>query len=150
MRRGGTWRCLPPAAIAVLGLLAAAGCGHASTGEPKNLSLSGDKVPTAQVKTGVSALCAVAKQAHTDPVGANGSFYAGSPSGPHNTEHLLVAILAPSHKAQSDGMLDAMLAFEGDLTAKPPPASTGNDADALVARTADGLRALRVTPPPCG
>jgi len=136
--------------LLVLGLLAGgvgwlAGCGSAARGAPASLSLSGATVPTALVTDQVRAMCAVARRAHTDPVGAGAAFSVG----PHNGMHLLAAVLANGHKRESDALLHAMTIFERDLAAAPPPPSTGGAADDLVAAAANGLRALRVVPPAC-
>ena len=142
MLRRRTWRASLLAAVA----LTACGGGGGSSGQPANLSLSGLKIPTSHVVAAVSTMCAVAQQAHTDPVGANRAFYG---SGPHDAMHQLAAILDRSHKAESKNLLNTMLTFEGDLAATPPPPTTGSAADALLQTADAGLRVLNVTPPTC-
>jgi len=149
MRRGTGRR--PPVALGTalvalaVGVAACGAGGGAADGEPRDLALSGTRVPVAPLKGQLAVMCAVARQAHADPAGADLTFYRG----PHDSLHLLAAVLAPGHRAQSTALLDAMLAFEQDLLRTPPPSSTGTDADALLARSMDGLRALKVAPPGC-
>ena len=90
-------------------------------------------------------MCAVASQAHTDVPGAGSAFYAG----PENPLHELASVLASGHATQSKAVLTAIQAFEADVAAKPPPASSGADADLVVAASKDGLTVLKVTPPNC-
>ncbi len=136
------------AGAAVLAVVAFSGCGGGGgSGPPKNLSLQGIKIPTSRLTQQVTSLCAVARQAHTDPAGANGAFYG---AGPHDTLHLLAAILAGGHHTQSQALLDTMMTFENDLAARPPPSATGPDADALVASANVGLQSLKVPPQRCG
>jgi hypothetical protein len=133
--------------LAIAGAIVLSACGGGgSSGPPKDLSLSGLKIPTSQVVAAISTMCAVAKQAHTDPVGSNNAFYG---TGPHDAMHQLAAILNGSHATESKRLLDAMLVYEGDLRATPPPASTGADADALLQTADAGLRVLKVVPPTC-
>lgn len=142
----GTWRRSAPALIALFGLGCVSACGGGgSSGPPTNLSLSGVRIPTKEVVAGVQAFCAVAKQAHTDPVGANAAFFSVA----HNTMHQLVTVLHPNHKSQSDHLLNVMYTFEADLTMTPPPANTGSDADALLQAADASLTLLRVVAPTC-
>jgi hypothetical protein len=133
--------------LVVSGAIALSACGGGgSSGPPKDLSVSGLKIPTSQVVAAVSTMCAVAKQAHTDPVGANSAFYG---TGPDDTLHQLAVVLAGSHKTESDILLRAISVFEGDLAGKPPPATTGADADVLLQNADAGLRVLKVVAPTC-
>jgi hypothetical protein len=132
--------------VASIAVFAASSCGGGgSSGPPANLSVSGLKIPASQVVSAVQSMCALAKQAHTDAAGTNIPFY----QGPHLAMHQLAAVLKPSHKIESDNLLNAMLAYETDLTKTPPPVTTGNDADGLVLAASNGLRVLKVVPPTC-
>jgi len=133
--------------VAACAVITACGGGGGGTSgpNPKNLSLSGVKIPTSEVVSGVQLMCSVAKQAHTDPAGSAGPFYAA----PHNTMHQLVTVLHPAHRAASDKLLNAMYVYESDIAATPPPPATGTDADNLLQAAMEGLTALQVTPPTC-
>jgi|SRR5579885_1650432 len=143
----GTWRALPTALV-LLGLGACGGGG--GSGQPKNLSLQGLKIPTAQVVTNISTLCAVDQQAHAGTGDLNGAFYGGASGEPHLVLHQLAAVLASSHHAASADLLAKMVTFEQDLLVNPvPEPKTGLAADALLRSASAGLTDLRVKPPAC-
>lgn len=137
--RWGTW--LAGSALVV----AVSACGGGSSGTPTSLSLEGLKVPTSDVVSAVKSMCGVAAQAHTDPVASNSAYYGG----PQAMLHRLAAILASNHSAESKALLTALGAYETDVTHTPPSATAGTDADAIVQASDAGLKALKVTPPPC-
>lgn len=144
-----TWGTWPGRALAALVLsgVGATGCGGSRpAGEPASLDLYGQRIPTDELKAQYRAQCGLARRAHDDPASAETAFYGG---GPHDSMHLLAAILAQGHKAESSNLLNVMLTFEHDIGLKPPPPSTGADADALTAAAANGLRVEGVTPPAC-
>ena len=139
-----TWRTWRGAAatLAVSSGVVLAGCGG---GSGSSLNLEGLKIPKSQVVNAVSQMCTVAKQSHTDPSSANNAFYGG----PHDSMHLLAAVLAPNHKGESNNLLSVMVNYETDIGKTPPPPTTGADADALLKAAQEGLTALKIPVPPC-
>lgn len=141
----GARRLVAVSAVVVLSVVVLAACGGGKGG--RTVSLSGQRVPVAQLRTQFSALCSLSRRAHDDPSSANAAYYGG---GPHDVLHLLVSGLDAGHGAESRALGDALLAFERDIAAAPPPRSTADDVDSLVTHAAAGLRAIGVGPPACG
>jgi hypothetical protein len=131
-------------ALVAVCALALGACGGSSSGPPKTLSLSGEKVPVSEVTSAYSQMCAVAKQAQTDPAGTVGPFA--------NTEsglNLLATVLNKDHPQQSQRLLSALTTYTDDIGHKPPPAASAPDANNLLATAKQGLQAINVTPPAC-
>ena len=127
-------------AIAI-GLVA---CGGGSSGPPKTLSLSGEKVPVSEVTTAYSQMCGVVKDAVASPASAVTPF--ASAEGGLN---LLATVLAKDHGQESQRLLAVMQTFLSDIGQKTPAASSGEDATNLLATAKEGLQALKITPPAC-
>ena len=133
------------AVVAVTALTAVlVGCGGSSSSPPKSLSLSGEKVPLTEVTGAYSQMCAVAKQAQTDPSGAATSFATAE-----NGLEVLATVLNKDHSQESQRLLAAIATYIQDIGTKPPVATSGQAATNLVATAKQGLVALKVTPPAC-
>lgn len=131
-------------ALVAVCLLGLAACGSSKSGPPKTLSLSGEQVPVSQVTTAYSQMCAIAKQAQSDPAATVGP-YATAETG----LNVLATVLDKDHSDASRRLLAAMTSFTSDIGQKPPPASTAADANNLVGTAKQGLQALNITPPAC-
>jgi hypothetical protein len=132
------------AALVAVCAVALGACSSSSSGAPKTLSLSGEKVPVSQVTSAYSQMCAVAKQAQTDPAGTVGPFA--------NTEsglNLLATVLDKDHPQQSQRLLAALTTYTDDIGHTPPPAASATDANNLLATAKQGLQALDITAPSC-
>jgi hypothetical protein len=125
-------------------LLAVGACSSSSSGPPKQLSLSGEKVPVSQVTSAYTQMCAIAKQAQSDPAGTVAAF-ANAEGG----LGVLATVLNKDHAQDSQRLLAAMTSFTSDIGKKPPPQSTAADATNVVGTAKQGLQALKITPPDC-
>lgn len=92
-------------------------------------------------------MCSLDRRAHDDPSSANAAYYGG---GPHDALHLLASGLDAGHGSEARALGDALVAFERDIAATPPPRATAADVDLVVTQAARGLRAVGVSPPACG
>ena len=131
-------------ALAAACLLAVGACGSSSAGPPKALSLSGQKVEVSQVTSAYTQMCAIAKQAQSDPAGTVAAF-ATAETG----LNVLAAVLHKDHAQDSQRLLAALTSFTSDIGKKPPPAGTAADANNVVGTAKQGLLALQITPPAC-
>jgi hypothetical protein len=133
------------AALGVLLLTGAgAGCGGGSSGPPKTLSLSGQQVPLTEVTGAYSQMCAISKQAATDPAGTIAPF-ANAETG----LNVLATVLNKDHGQESQRLLAALATFQQDIAEKPPAATSGQAATNLLQTAMQGLQALKITPPAC-
>lgn len=134
------------AALGALGLVAVVGCGGArSSGPPKTLSLSGDRIPATRVIGAVSQMCGVATQSRTDVAGATRAFYGG----PEPGIAVLATVLGKDHASASHMLLGALATYEDDLNRNPPPATTGQAADNLLQAARQDLPLLKLSAPAC-
>ncbi|GAC1595760.1 MAG: hypothetical protein NVS3B21_19060 [Acidimicrobiales bacterium] len=131
--------------LAVMAIAGLAGCGGGRG--RRTVALAGQRIPVSQLRSQFSALCSLGRRAHDDPSSANAAYYGG---GPHDALHLLASGLDTGHQAEGRALSDALVAFERDIGAAPPPRSTPDDVDRLVMRAASGLRVVGVSPPACG
>jgi len=130
--------------------VALAGCGGGGGGQPPgppaSLPLPGAApVPTSELTSAASQMCAIVAQSHQSPGTVLQPFYAG----PHNALHLLAAVAHAKHPAQANQLLQVMLTYEQAIADHPPPPQTGADADALQQAVGSALAALGVPPPSC-
>jgi len=128
------------AAIAV----ALVACGGGSSGPPKTLSLSGEKVPVSQVTSAYSGMCGVVKDTAASPVSAVVPF-----ASVEDGLNVLATVLAKDHGQESQRLLAAMETFLTDIGKKPPASSSSEDATNLLGTAKEGLQALKITPPSC-
>jgi len=132
------------AALVAACAVALGACSSSSSGTPKALSLSGEKVPVSQVTSAYSQMCAVAKQAQTNAAGTVGQF-ANAESG----LNVLATVLNKDHPQQSQRLLSALTTYTADVGHSPPPAASATDANNLLATAKQGLDALGITAPAC-
>jgi hypothetical protein len=139
-----TWPGGVAAVFAVLSLAGLSACGSSSSGPPKNLSLSGAKLPVTTLTTGLQGLCTVEKDVSTSaaPHVIKNDYFGGA----YNALHQLAGVLSGS---SSTDLLNAMTAFEKSLLASPPTADMGTNAQALQTKVLADLQTLKVTPPSC-
>jgi hypothetical protein len=132
------------AALAAACLIAVGACGSSSSGPPQSLSLSGEKVAVSQVTNAYTQMCAIAKQAQSDPAGTVAAF-ANAEGG----LGVLATVLNKDHAQDSQRLLAALTSFTSDIGKKPPAASAAADANNVVGTAKQGLLALKITPPNC-
>jgi hypothetical protein len=131
--------CLP-----IVTALSLAACGGGSSGAPKSLSLSGEKVPVSEVTGAYTQMCGVTRQAQTDPAGVAAPF-ANAQTG----LNVLATVLAKDHGQESQRLLQALATFESQVGQQPPPTTLPQSADNLQQTAKQGLQALKITPPSC-
>jgi hypothetical protein len=131
-------------ALVVACALALGACGSSSSGPPKTLSLSGEQVPVSQVTSAYSQMCAVAKQAQSNPAATVAPF-ANAESG----LNLLATVLNKDHPQDSQRLLSALTSFTADIGKTPPASGTAADASNLVGTAKQGLADLKIPAPAC-
>jgi hypothetical protein len=132
------------AALGVVVAVAAAACSGGSDGPPKSLSLSGEQVPISQVTSAYSQMCSISTQAQSNPAATAAPF--ASVEGGLN---VLATVLAKDHGQESQRLLATLSTYQADITANPPPSTSGQAAANLLATAKQGLQALKISPPAC-
>ncbi len=131
-------------AFVVVCALAVGACGGGSSGVPKTLSLSGEKVPVSEVTGAYTQMCVVAKQAQSQPSAAVTPF-ASAETG----LNVLATVLNKDHAQDSQRLLSALTTFTADIGKTPPPSGTATDANNLLGTAKQGLQALDIPVPAC-
>ena len=121
----------------------ATACGSSADGEPRTITVGGERVTVAALVDAHAGLCEAERSAATDPVAARAAFFDRS----HDALHTVARALQDVDRAQAGGLLEAKEKVESGLDSRSPTLA------ADVARLADvyhdALGRLAISAPPC-
>ena len=136
MRRAGI-------AALLLVVVVATACGSSADGEPRTITVGGDRVPVANLVEAEAGLCDAHDAAATDPVAARAAFFDRS----HDALHTVARALQDVDRATAAELLEAKEKVESGLESRPPTLAA--DIAHLAEVYRGGLGRLAISAPPC-